>query len=857
MERRGEFGENAKMACCGRRGHGGEFAGPEAEEHYPPDLALEPKHLAIEIALDVDAERATARVVTTVEGRLPEARELWLDAVGFRDVRVEGLGGRSVRHAYDGKRLRLTWDAGFAVGERRDVAIAYVVEKPATGLFFMHPTAAEPQRPIYAATDHETERARYWLPCVDLPNVRTTLDFAITAKAELTILANGKLVGETPAAGGLKTARWRLEQPCPSYLVCFAVGDFVRHDDGDVAGVPVASFTSKEFTSADLARTFGRTRKMLEWLNGKLGSPYPYPKYYQFALPMFSGAMENISLVSWSDQFVVTDAMAGEMTWLTDQINVHEMAHAWFGDQIVVRDFAHAWLKEGWATYLEVCWLEYEHGADEQHYDLYRNAQRYGQESDEGYARPIVTRKFTSSWQMYDNHLYPGAGWRLHMLRHELGDATFWAAVRDYVAANRYGVVETDDFRKALEKRSGRSLVKFFDQWLLRPGYPQLKVAFSYDGDKQVGTFEIEQKQVDEKRGIGLFALRAELAWTIGDETTLRTVAIDKGKHVFAFPMSADPAQVRFDPGVKLLCKLEFDPGPTKLKKQLTEANDVIGRIHAAKTLCESGDRGNLAAVIAAYAGETFWGVKREMLRAIAATNTEAALAALVGIVGSETDPMVLDQAMQATEAYRDERVRKALEARLARDDLPPGAAGAAVTALGAQRDARAVPVLKAIAEQAAAPWQVRAAAFSAIGATRDETAESYLVAKAAAGALPYRVRRGAMVGLSHLAPYLERKGRENVEASLVTMLRDDDGWVGAAAVRALREGRLSGATPALEAYRVTVSQQEQVAVTGAIKALARGEEPKVAALEKQVDDLKEKLRKLSDRLQELEDKAR
>jgi aminopeptidase N len=50
------------------------------------------------------------------------------------------------------------------------------------------------------------------------------------------------------------------------------------------------------------------------------------------------------------------------------------------------------------------------------------------------YQRPLVCKTYDSSWDLFDRHLYPGGALRLHMLRDTLGDATFWAGVRQYVS---------------------------------------------------------------------------------------------------------------------------------------------------------------------------------------------------------------------------------------------------------------------------------------------------------------------------------------------------------------------------------------------------------------------------------------
>lgn len=853
-----EAGSEGRTYCaCGRGNSTGSFGGETAEDQYPPSLEIEPTHLAIGLRLDLPAERLDGRVVHTLLGNRDGARTLTLNAVDFLDVKVPGSGHK---HSYDGNTLEIVWDKPFAKGERRELEITYRVEKPVTGLFFMQPSAEYPGKALYAATDHETERARYWLPTVDLPNVRTTLDFQITAAEPLTILANGALVKEVKNKDGTKTAHWRLDQRCPSYLVCFAVGDFSRFDDAEFEGMPVAAFAAKEFSTKDLERTFGRTRAILAWMTKRLGVKFPFPKYYQFALPAFGGAMENISLVSWSDEFMCTEKNAGEATWLTDQVNVHEMAHSYFGDLVVCRDFAHAWLKESWATYMETCWLEDSKGEDEQLYDLHQNALAYFDEADSRYSRPLVTRRFTSSWQMYDRHLYPGGACRLHTLRKELGDDCFWAGVNDYLSTFREKVVETDDFRKMLEKHSGRSLQKLFDQWVHSAGYPDLKVTFSYDKEKQLGTFEVEQKQVKKKQGHQgrVFELSTDLGWTVGGKAESMPIKITKARQSFNVRLEKDPEQVRFDPLWKVLHKLEFNPGETKLKKQLVEAKDVIGRIHAARALCEAGKREGIRAVVEAYGKEKFWGVRKAMLKALAESNSEDALKGLIGFAATEKDHMVLAGLFGALGGFRDIRVKQAVQTRLEKGDLPPQARAAALTALGRQREAAPVDVLtKACAETDPQSDMVQAAAFFALGLTRSEDAAPYLAERSVYGKAPFRGRKGTVRGMAAMAPYLAKGPKARLEERLVDLLRDPEPWIRMEAARGLKAASVRASIPQLEAYRSTLPLQEQVAVDAMMKDLTKDEDAKVPALEKQLDELKERYRKINDRVQDLEDKLK
>jgi len=53
------------------------------------------------------------------------------------------------------------------------------------------------------------------------------------------------------------------------------------------------------------------------------------------------------------------------------------------------------------------------------------------------------------------------------MLRKLVGDESFWAAINDYLTTHHKGLVETEDFKRALERNSGRNLAKFFDQVII------------------------------------------------------------------------------------------------------------------------------------------------------------------------------------------------------------------------------------------------------------------------------------------------------------------------------------------------------------------------------------------------------
>lgn len=833
------------------RGGADGFALPGAEEHYPPDLRLEPIRLELDVSVRIAERELQVAVKTRVRARVGGVRTLAFDGIDFRDLEASLEGGGE--HAYDGRVLTLAWSAPFREGEEREVSLRYRVVEPVTGVFFSAPDAARPDAPTFAVTDHETERARYWLASVDHPSVRPELEIRIHAEARLTALSNGAEVGREDHADGTRTTRFSQTEGCPSYLVCFAVGDFARWDGGEHDGVPIAAFAPRPFTEEHVKRTWGRTPEMLAFFEERLGVRYPFAKYYQFAAEGIGGAMENISLVSWDDRFVLDETLEKEERHLVDIINVHEMAHSWFGDRVVCRDYAHAWLKEGWATYMESCWLEAKEGPDSMAFDLEAHADAYFSEVDERYRRPIVTRRYSSSFDLFDGHLYPGAALRIHMLRMELGDEVFWAAVRDYLERHAGEVVETDDFRRALEARSGRSLGRFFEQWFYRPGFPDLEVSFRHDADAGDGTFEVRQKQADEKTGEGAFDIELELAFGDGASMERRTMKVSAARAVASFPMAKPPQVIRVDPEGRVLHRLRFDPGIDRLLRQL-DALDARGRIEAGRLLAEHGGRQGAEAIGERFEREPHWGVRVKWTEALGRARSEAALEALLSIATGHSDPRSLAPVFRALGDYRDPRVAPVLEARL-EAGLPYRATEAAYEALGAQRERAPFDRLLAAARTPGFGGFAQAGALRGLGATRRVEALEPLLSALARGGAPERVRPAAAEGLGALARGLDKRPRERAIEALVDALRERAPKVPLAAARALGNAKASESAEALEALAKRLPRQEEVKVRRVLAGLREG--PPEPALKGELDGLADEVRRLRGRVEDLEAKLR
>ena len=839
------------------------FARPGVDADYAPDLAWEPVHLALHLTPDIPARAVSGTMVLTAVCHDPSTRVLELDAVDLDVDSVTGVDGGAVTWTNLGDRLRITWADAAQRGDTRKVELRWTATAPISGL--VGPSADwDAQQGPFLATDHETNRARYWLPCIDHPSVRPQLDISLTVPVGHHALAAGAFVDETTHDNGTRTVRWRLAEGCPSYLTCVATGAFAEADGGvhtsaDGRTVPIAFFAPHPFTTEDLQRSFGRTREMLDWMTGFLDSTFPYPKYFQFAVPGIGGAMENISLVSWDDAWVVDARAHAEIGWLVDLINLHEMAHTWFGDVVVCRDYAHAWLKESWATYMESVWLEDTLGTDALHLQLADERRAYFSEADGAYIRPIATRFFDSPWDMYDRHLYPGGAVRLHLLRKEIGDDAFWRGTRAYLARYRGRVVETDDFRRELEAASGRSLARFFDDWFRSPGYPRLEASWSFDADDNEGTLSVKRKDWPKKSNVPRFSLPLTVAVEDGDGVWHRqTVRFDKASTSVRFALTADAQQVVVDPESVLPAKVTLQAGVSQLSRSLSHSPHVRGRLDAASALGKKARRKGLSAIAAAYRSEPHWQIRAHYARTLGSAPNAHAAGLLAELLTVETDPKAMSALLDACGQHRDAALADAVAAWIDAGDRPYRAHAAALHALGKQRHVRFEDrLVKATSNDGWWGWVARGA-VQGLGALRTERATEVLEALALAPATRRSVRVQAADNLGKAGRWQARAVRERLVDVLSGLTRDPDVGVRKAAAGGLVHlGEASGAGAIEALARVGVPMQDRPRLEKKAQKL-RGADPagRVGALEKSVEELTADLARLRAQLDDVKDRT-
>lgn len=478
--------------------------------------------------------------------RADDRQTVWFDliesksdtSVGMRVRSVQVPGGRAV--PFNQRNDRVFINLPPAPGQPTDVVIRYD-GVPTQGLIISRNKFGE--RTFFG--DNWPNNARHYLPVVDHPSDKATCSFAVNAPATYRVVANGKLLGESPLPNGRasiprKLTRWQEETPIPTKVMVIGAARFAVDEVGAVAGVPVQSWLYPDDSRKGFV-DYHPAREILGYFADRIG-PYSYEKLANVESTTVFGGMENASCIFYNEKMIV-----GRKDSDVEALLAHEIAHQWFGNSATEADWTHLWLSEGFATYFSALYLEHAYGRDTLNAVLNRNRREVLQFTAAKPKSIVLDSTTTNLMDLLNPNAYQKGGWVLHMLRHELGDDLFWQGIRAYYAKYRNANAQTADFQAVMENVSNRKLGPFFNQWLAQPGVPELVWSARYDAAKRAVVIDVRQAQRTGARYVLplTFSLRdgsgRELQRTAN--LTLTDVA-----QTFTVPATSQPASVVLDP---------------------------------------------------------------------------------------------------------------------------------------------------------------------------------------------------------------------------------------------------------------------------------------------------------------------
>ncbi len=739
--------------------------------HFERDRPFAVEHLALDLALDLDKKSVTGSASLTLRRIDPVATEIPLDAVGF-DLRAVTLDGKKAPYAYDGKTLTVTVPAST---DQATLTVSYSAT-PRRGLYFLAPDEHVTDRPRQVWSQCQEEDARHFIPCHDKPHVKMTTEMTVTVPNGFYVLSNGALVDKKTPADGAWTFHWRMDAPHPSYLLTLVAGEF--SELVDTAGDVPLTYLVPKGREKDGERTFARTPDMIDHFGKLTGVSYPWNKYAQVVVSDFIfGGMENTTATTMYEHILLDERAAVDIT--SDDLIAHEPAHQWFGDYVTCRDWSEGWLNEGFATFMEHVWRDKMLGKDELQLGLKNDLDAYLGEAIGRYRRPIVCQSYDSPLDLFDRHLYEKGGLVLHLLRLELGDDLFWKGVGVYLKRHANGVVETRDLMRALEEVSGKSLGRFFEQWVYRPGHPELDVQIAWD--RQVLTVTVKQTHSNADDVPATFDLVLYLdVVTESGETQRERVRVKEKQETFAIAAATRPAFVVVDPEMHVLGDVTLRVPNDMLRAQLASAPTARGRWLAAHALSKSDDPISISALVARLEDEKeFWGVRATAADSLGTLRAREGMVALLRNV-TVKHPKVRRAVVAALGRFKTTAALDAIRPRALRDESYLVEAEAA-RALGRTKQPAAFETLVDLLDRPSWADVVRVGAIDGLAALRDDRASPHLVARTRYG-YPTRARRAAILALPKLMS--DRRGRETLEE----LLEDDDPHLRVDVARALAE---------------------------------------------------------------------
>ncbi|PSN10473.1 aminopeptidase [filamentous cyanobacterium CCT1] len=851
------------------------FEMPGAKPHYNPDRPGQVEHIALELNLDLEQQICEGTCKIRINPVRDGLDSLVLDAVNQQIESVK-VGNARQDFDYDGERLHVRLKKPTVAEERFTVAIAYRLVQPERGLYFIGPDQHYPDKPVQVWTQGEDEDSRFWFPCFDYPGQLSTSEIKVRVPAQYQVVSNGELV-ETKEDGERKIFHWYQKQVHPTYLMALAVGEFDVIQD-QWQDIPVTYYVEKGRQDQGQI-TMGKTPRMVEFLSDKYGYKYAFPKYAQVcAADFIFGGMENTSVTILTDRCLL-DERAAIDNRNSEALVVHELAHQWFGDLLVINHWSHAWVKEGMATYSEVMWTEQEYGPDEAAYYRLGEARSYLNEDKSRYRRPMVTHVYREAIELYDRHIYEKGACVYHMVRAELGDALFWKAIQTFVQSNAHQTVETIDLLRAIDRATGRNLRPLFDQYVLRGGHPDYKVAYSWDGDSNLAKLTVTQTQAkdgDSSSTSGLFDLRIPIGFGfVGKGKAAKVeikpfvVRIHEREQAMFFPLDKKPDFVSFDVGNHYLKTVELEYPMAELKAQLQHDPDPLSRIEAAIALAKKGNLEAVQALTAALSDEPFWGVRVEVAEQLASVKLDQAIAGLLqGLKDSEA--RVRRAVVESLGDIKTAESYKALKEIAEKGDPSYYVEAAAIRSFGKvgaadlegkAKDKKTLKLLETILKERQG-WNevVRSGAIAALSQFKSSEAALELVLQYTEPGTPQALRLAAIRALGAISKAQSKPNLERILDRLDAIAHESFFLTQVSAVSALSSIETGRAISVLQSLAEhtpdgRVRRRAEEAVQQVQKAI--GKDKAVEKLRQEVDDLKKSNQELKSRLETLEAKAK
>ena len=304
---------------------------------------------------------------------LQDASRIQLDLTDTLTVDSITFGASAVPFVRDSGALFLDFPTPLRKGQTFAVQVRYHGNPVSKGRFGGMSFETDPAgRPWIFTADEDDGCSIFW-PCKDQwrDEPQEGVDLSIAVPNGLTDVSNGRFVSKVELNGdqaGYTQWNWHVSYPINSYDVALNIGAYTHFSN--IYRNPAFPPLTLDFyvlpEDLDKAKVqFAQAKLMLDAFEHYFGE-YPFARDGYKLIQVPYAGMEHQSAVAYGNGFengyLHRDWTGVGISPRFDFILIHESGHEWFGNSVTAADRADMWIHEGWDTYLETLFVEFQYG---------------------------------------------------------------------------------------------------------------------------------------------------------------------------------------------------------------------------------------------------------------------------------------------------------------------------------------------------------------------------------------------------------------------------------------------------------------------------------------------------------------
>jgi len=562
----------------------------------PPDLVVSLKHVKADVRFKPAENLVIGNVDLTVVANRYHTDSISISTpefvIGKVSLFTADEGASKPEGARQGKAgpgvIPITWrligtnlvirpapgSSFLVIHKRYVISISYEARPTAGPIYFIgwKPEEEGKRKTIWA------HRPNNWLPYIES---RVTTDMFFTFDGKYKIFSNGERVGVVSNPDGTKTWHYAMKKDHPYFSTSLVIGDYDYKISASKRGVPLEYWYWNGMADR-VPVTYKYTENMFKFFEQEIGVAYPYTQYREAPVEDYMyGGMETTTSTVFGDYMLIDPHAWWQRNYVN--VNAHELAHQWFGDGIAHLVNRDVWLTESFATFYAKLFERSVYGED--YYENIRN-----DEMNQAFDAAKKNDYPVGGSQGGVARIYQKGSLVMDMLRDVMGEKEFRDAVELYARRYMFSYAQTRDFIRCTYDATGVPYNWFFDEWIFRGGEPEYKVSYIAREDSAGKAFTVisvqQVQEVNELKPLFKMPFKIKVFYSNGSSDSITAWIESKEQTVkIQNPGKATVDFVLFDPGRRVLKKLDFDRSYRELASQLMKAPLMIDRYDALQAL--------------------------------------------------------------------------------------------------------------------------------------------------------------------------------------------------------------------------------------------------------------------------------